>query len=164
MSTHVVGAGMAVAIYYTVKDETGAVVDSTKGRGPLAYLHGKGQIVRGLEAALEGKGKDAHLVVTVAPADAYGEHRPEGLFKVKRSAVPAHIKLEVGRILTMQGPQASAQNVRIHALESEEIVLDRNHPMAGRTLTFDVTIAGVRPATDEENSHGHVHGPGGHHH
>lgn len=164
MSTHVVGAGMAVAIYYTVKDEAGTVVDTTKGRAPLAYLHGKGQIVRGLEQALEGKAKDAHVVVTVPPESGYGAHRAEGLFTVKRSALPAQLKLEVGRILTMTSPTAPARQVKIHALEGEDVVLDQNHPLAGRTLTFEVTIAGVRPATDEESKHGHVHGPGGHQH
>jgi FKBP-type peptidyl-prolyl cis-trans isomerase SlyD len=164
MTTLVVGAGMAVAIYYTVTDETGTTVDTTKGRPPLTYLHGRSQIVSGLEKALEGKRKNDHILVSVPPEEGYGVHRPEGLFKMKRSAMPSNIALEIGRMLTMRSATSQARNVRVHAFEGDEVVLDQNHPMAGKTLKFDVTIAGVRAATAEELEHGHVHGPGGHQH
>lgn len=156
--------GKVVAIYYTLRDARGEVLDSNRGKKPLAYLHGRGSIVRGLERALEGKAGGASLKVEVAPADGYGEHDPAGLKQVKRSQFPPQARLEVGVRFAARGEDGQARQVRVHAVDGDTITIDLNHPLAGQALHFEVTVAGVREASAEEREHGHVHGPGGHEH
>lgn len=160
----VIGPDMVVAIYYTLTDDQGAVLDTTKGKRPLSYMHGRGGLIKGLEKALEGKSKDAHIVVSIPPEEAYGPHKPEGLQKMARAGFPKGAEVVPGKMFTMSAPNQPPRPVRVHAVEGEEVVIDLNHPMAGKTLHFDVLVAGVRAATEEEKTHGHVHGPGGHHH
>src|SRR5262249_3362450 len=148
-----VSDGMVVAIYYTLTDDRGAELDSTRGGKPLAYLHGAGGIVPGLEKALAGHVVGARLKLSIAPEDGYGAHDPKGLHKVPRSSFPPDARVEPGRVFTMSGGGRGARQVRVHALEGEQVVVDLNHPLAGKTLHFDVTIAGIRPATEEEAQH-----------
>jgi FKBP-type peptidyl-prolyl cis-trans isomerase SlyD len=152
-----------VSIHYTLRDEQGAVIDSSSGRGPLAYLHGKGNLIAGLEQALAGKSAGDKLDVTVAPEQGYGP-RDERLVQV----VPRHrfaegAGLEPGMQVQANGPQGP-RLVTVVRIERDFVTVDGNHPLAGRTLRFSVEVAEVRKATHEEVSHGHVHGPGGHHH
>jgi len=152
-----------VSIHYTLRDEQGTVLDSSNGRGPLSYLHGKGNIVPGLEQALAGKAAGDKLDVTVAPEQGYGK-RDERLVQI----VPRHkftegASLAPGMQMRTSGTQGS-RIVTIVKVERDFVTVDANHPLAGRTLQFSVEVAGVRKATHEEVSHGHVHGPGGHHH
>ncbi len=152
-----------VVIDYTLTNNEGQVIDSSEGAGPLAYLHGAGNIIPGLEDALLGKEAGDEVKASIEPANAYGE-RHEAL----KQEVPAELfsgveKVEVGMQFqseTDQGPVL----VTVTEVGTETITVDGNHPLAGVHLNFDVNIREVREATQEELEHGHVHGEGGHQH
>jgi FKBP-type peptidyl-prolyl cis-trans isomerase SlyD len=156
-------ADRVVTIHYTLKDDHGAVLDSSAGGEPLAYIQGHGNLVSGLEKALEGKQDGNTLSVSVAPADGYGI-RQETL--VQR--VPKRTLQGLGEI--KKGVQFQARTddgmrlFTVTAVIGDMVSLDGNHPLADQTLHFDVEVVGVREATAEELEHGHVHGAGGHHH
>ncbi|OQW46430.1 MAG: peptidylprolyl isomerase [Proteobacteria bacterium SG_bin7] len=152
-----------VTIEYTVTGSDGNVIDTSAGRAPLAYLHGKRNIVSGLEKALSGKRTGDEFKVIVTPAEGYGE-RNEGLISIVPVADLAEIPdLEVGIQLQAQTPQGF-RVLTVKAIENGEVTLDGNHPLAGETLNFAVKVVSIRLATKEELQHGHVHGPGGHQH
>lgn len=153
-----------VTIDYTVKDTAGDVIDSSDGGEPLAYIHGTGNLIPGLESALEGKSEGDSVNASIPPEQAYGE-RDEDLVQ----AVPREL-FQTGEQELHPGMRFQAQSdegpqvVTVVEVGDEEVTVDANHPLAGATLNFDVTVVGVRDATSEELDHGHVHGPGGHHH
>ena len=152
-----------VNVHYTLKDDAGTVLDSSAGGEPLAYMHGNGNLIPGLEKALEGKRVGDKLNVAVAPEEGYGVRNEELVQNVPRSAFKGIPKLEVGMQFqadSNRGPRT----VVVTAIEGDTITVDGNHPLADQTLNFEVEITDVRSATAEEISHGHVHGPGGHHH
>ncbi len=152
-----------VTIDYTLMDGQSTVLDSSQDGEPLSYIQGAGSLIPGLEAALEGRSIGEALQVTIAPDQAYGE-RDEALMQtVARDSFEGADQLEVGmrfRLQSDSGPQV----ITVVAAEGDTITIDGNHPLAGVTLNFDVTIRGVRDATGEELSHGHVHGPEAHGH
>ncbi len=156
-------SGKVVLIDYTLTDDQKQTIDSSKGHEPLAYIHGSGHIIPGLEKALDGKVVGDALQVDVAPEEGYGEHDSEKIFTIPRSQVEGVPELKVGSQLQASGGEGP-QVVTVTKLTDSEVTLDGNHPLAGTNLHFDVTIREVRNATEEELSHGHVHGPGGHHH
>jgi FKBP-type peptidyl-prolyl cis-trans isomerase SlyD len=151
-----------VTIDYTLTDNDGHVIDSSKGQEPLTYLHGAGNIIPGLETKLEGKSSGESVKVSVPPAEAYGEWEKEKVVEVTKSQFSGVDKLEVGMQFEVEGDK-HAQLVTITKIEGEQVTIDSNHPLAGKTLNFDVTVVNVRAATPDELSHGHVHGPSGHH-
>jgi FKBP-type peptidyl-prolyl cis-trans isomerase SlyD len=152
------------SIDYTLTDDDGQVLDSSDGREPLSYLHGAGNIIPGLEAALEGKTSGDSLQVHIEATDAYGEHH-EGLIQViDRSMFQGVDELAVGMEFHAQANDGGMQVVRIAAIEGDDVTIDGNHPLAGVPLNFDVTVVEVREASAEELEHGHVHGPHGHEH
>lgn len=153
----------AVSLHYTLRDERGAVIDSSSGRGPLTYLHGKGNIIPGLEQALAGKAAGDKLDVTVAPEQGYGRRDERLVQIVPRNRFGEVAELKPGMQVRTSGPQG-ARLVTVVRVERDFVTVDGNHPLAGRTLNFSVEVAEVRKATHEEVSHGHVHGPGGHAH
>jgi len=148
-----------VTIHYTLKDDADKVIDSSSGGEPLAYLHGHGNIIPGLERELAGKSVGERLTVRVPAAEGYGEYDRALVQKVPRRSLKGIANLKVGMRL-----QAGHQAVTVTHIAGDMVTLDGNHPLAGQNLNFDVEIAGVRPATEEELAHGHVHGSGGHHH
>ncbi|HXB18031.1 MAG TPA: peptidylprolyl isomerase [Steroidobacteraceae bacterium] len=148
-----------VTFHYTLKGDTDEVIDSSAGGEPLAYLHGRGNIVPGLERELTGKSVGDRLQVRVPAAQGYGEYDRALVQKVPRRALKGIDNLRVGLRL-----QAGHQAVTVKHIAGDMITLDGNHPLAGQDLNFDVEITAVRPATEEELAHGHVHGDGGHHH
>ena len=151
-----------VTFNYTLKDDAGEVIDSSSAGEPLAYLHGHGNLVAGLERELEGKAAQDKLSVKVAPADGYGEYSRDLVQKVPRRTLKGIAKITVGMRLhaqTAEGPRA----VTVTAVTGDMVTLDGNHPLAGKNLNFDIEIVDVRAASEEELAHGHVHGPGGHH-
>lgn len=157
------GDNKVVLIHYTLTSDTGEVLDTSDGREPLAYLHGFGNIIPGLENALAGKQAGDKLKVSIPPAEAYGV-REDGLVQVvPRAAFGGAPDLEVGMQFQAQTPEG-VRVVTIVDIEGDNITLDGNHPLAGETLHFAVEITQVREPTDEELAHGHVHGEGGHHH
>jgi len=152
-----------VTLHYTLRDEQGAVLDSSSGRAPLTYLHGKGNIVRGLEQALSGRSAGDKLEVTVAPEQGYGRRDERLVQIVPRSRFGEVQALAPGMQVQSRGPQGP-RIVTVVRIERDFVTVDGNHPLAGRTLHFAVEVAEVRKATHEEVSHGHAHGPGGHPH
>ena len=151
-----------VSIDYTLTNSAGDVLDSSKGRGPMPYLHGASNIIPGLESALTGKSPNDTVKVTVPAEQAYGL-RDEGMVQpVPRDRFPIK-DIKVGMQFQATGPQGQ-RPVMVVAVDDQNVTIDANHPLAGIPLTFDVTVRDVRDATEEELSHGHVHGAGGHHH
>ncbi len=148
-----------ISLHYTLTDESGAVLDSSRGGEPFAYLHGHGHIIRGLEAALEGREAGFNDTIRVAPADGYGERNPQAVFEVPRDQFPSSEDIQVG--MQVQGEGAhGVMNFMVVGINDQHVVLDANHPMAGKTLNFDVELLAVREATDQELAHGHAHAHG----
>lgn len=158
-----ISADKVVLIDYTLTNDNAETLDSSKGRDPLAYMHGKGQIIPGLEKALEGKAAGDVLEVTIPAAEAYGERHEDRVATVPRTNIQGPGELTVGMQLHTRG-EGGPSVVTVTQIDEETVTVDANHPLAGQTLHFAVTIKEVRDATAEEISHGHVHGPGGHHH
>ena len=152
-----------VSIHFTLTNKEGTVLDSSSGSDPLAYLHGFGNIIPGLENALEGKATGDKLSVTVEPEQGYGARDERLVQAVPRSAFKGVEELSPGMQFQAQGPQGT-RLVVVTQVADDEVTVDANHPLAGQTLHFDVEVSEVRDATAEELEHGHVHGPGGHHH
>ena len=152
-----------VSIEYTLRDDNGNILDSSDGREPLAYLHGNGNLILGLESQLEGKTANEALKVSVPPAEGYGEFDAAQIVNVPRDQFSGVNDLAVGMQFTASGPDGD-RVVTVTKIENDTVTVDGNHPLAGQTLNFDVTIVDVREATSDELSHGHVHGAGGHHH
>ena len=142
-----------VSIDYTLTDEQGTLLDSSDGREPLSYVHGAGQIVPGLERALEGKSPGDSVQVTVPPQDAYGERSPDLLQTVPREQFPAGTVPEVGQQFQVQMP-TGARLVTVANVDDDAVLIDANHPLAGHELNFDVTVKDVRDATAEEQQRG----------
>ena len=152
-----------VSIHYTLTNADGETLDSSVGQDPLVYLHGSNNIIAGLEAALLGKSAGDSLQVCVEPGDGYGELRDELVQEVDRSAFQGVDEIDVGMQFMAQTPWGE-QPVTVVKVEGDNITLDGNHPLAGQVLNFDVEVVEIREASAEELDHGHVHGPGGHHH
>lgn len=152
-----------VLIHYTLTDDAGKTIDSSAGGEPLAYIHGNGNLIPGLERELEGKGAGDKLDVKIAPADGYGEFDKSLIQQVPRRALKGVGNLHVGMQLHAQSERGT-RAVTVTHLAGDMVTLDGNHPLAGQNLNFKVEIVDVRAATEEELAHGHVHGPGGHHH
>lgn len=152
-----------VTLHYTLRDEQGTVIDSSSGRAPLSYLHGKNNLIPGLEEALSGKSAGDEFDVTVPPERGYGRRDDRLVQIVPRSRFAENLELTPGMQVRASGPQG-ARMVTVVRVERDFVTVDANHPLAGRTLYFSVAVTEVRKATHEEVSHGHVHGPDAHHH
>lgn len=145
-----------VKIEYTLKDSDDQVIDTSEGREPLAYIHGVGQLIPGLEQALEGKEPGSDLSVSLSPEEGYGERDESMVLNVPREQFEGTERIEPG----MQFQAQTEDGVRIlTVLESgeQEVTVDANHPLAGVTLNFEVNVVDVREAEQEELQHGHVH-------
>lgn len=158
-----IATNKVVTIDYVLKDPAGNLIDSSEG-GDFAYLHGAGNIIPGLENALAGKVTGEEITVSIAPADAYGEHDDTKRQVVPREMFPTDEPIDAGMRFHAQMPNGGLAVVTITAVEGDEITIDGNHPLAGIDLHFNVRVIDVRDATAEELAHGHVHGAGGHHH
>ena len=151
------------SFHYTLTDNTGKVLDSSEGHEPLSYLHGAGNIIPGLEKALLGKTTGDKLNVSVAAAEAYGERDDSMIQQLDASMFSGIDKIEVGMEFHAE-TEHGLQVVTVTNVEGEQVTIDGNHPLAGVDLNFDVEVTEVREATEDELSHGHAHGAGGHHH
>ena len=155
----------AVLIHYKVSNSGGEVVDTSDGEEPLAYIHGQGDIVPGLEQALLGKSAGERVKITVSPEQGYGEWDEDKVQTVPRAAFEDGGEIAPGMRFQAQGDDGEDVIVTVTRVSNDEITIDANHPLAGQTLNFDVEIVSVRECTEEELAHGHIHGPGdGHHH
>ncbi|MFN7137443.1 MAG: peptidylprolyl isomerase [Thermomonas sp.] len=152
-----------VRFHYAVAEAGQAPMESSKDVGePLAILFGHGQIIPGLEKAMEGREAGDSFKAAVAAAEAYGERR-EGLTQRIPKKHFGEQRLEPGMQVVLNtnfGPRA----VTIEKVGMSVVDVDLNHPMAGKDLEFDIEVVDVREASEEELAHGHVHGEGGHHH
>lgn len=151
-----------VSFNYTLTDAEGTVIDKSEGQ-PLVYLHGAGNIIPGLENALTGKNVGDKLTVHVPAAEGYGEYSAEMVQEVPRNMFQGVDNIEAGMQFQAQTDDGM-QVVTVKEVTEESIFVDGNHPLAGQDLNFDVEIVEIRPASQEELDHGHVHGAGGHQH
>jgi FKBP-type peptidyl-prolyl cis-trans isomerase SlyD len=135
-----------ITLDYTLSDESGETLESSKGREPLTYVHGSSGLIKGFETALEGKSAEDSLSFTVKPEDAYGERRQELLFQAPKEQFGGIPDLVVGMPLRVQTPNG-AMVVTVAGIEDDKVFLDGNHPLAGKALTFAVEVLGVRDAT-----------------
>jgi FKBP-type peptidyl-prolyl cis-trans isomerase SlyD len=158
-----IATNTVVTIDYTLKDDDQSVLDTSQGQEPLSYIHGIGNLIPGLEKALAGKSEGDRVQVTIPPDDAYGERDEDLLQAIPRERFERANEIEVGMQFHTQSDEGM-QVVTVVGVDGDNITIDGNHPLAGKTLHFDVQIVGVREASAEEISHGHVHGEGGHHH
>ena len=144
-------------------DDSGEVIDSSEYSEPMHYLHGAQNIIPGLEKALDGKQVGDEIEATIESAEAYGEYSEDRVHQVPREALSGVEKIEPGVTVIANTEQGQVTLIIVEAGE-DEVTLDANHPLAGKRLKFNVSIETVREASEEEIAHGHVHGPGGHHH
>lgn len=156
--------GKVGIFHYTLTDDGGARIDSSRGGSPMAYLHGFSNIVPGLEKELEGKTIGDSMVVVVEPSEGYGEKQGPGPQAVHRSEFPKGFEPAVGRPIQAQDGDGQPLMLWITKVEGAQVWIDVNHPLAGKTLHFDVEIVAVRDATEDEKVHGHAHGIDGHAH
>jgi FKBP-type peptidyl-prolyl cis-trans isomerase SlyD len=151
-----------VSIHYTLTDNAGTVLDSSSGKDPLTYIQGIGNLITGMEEGLEGKTAGEKFIIKVSPEKGYGVKNHELIQQVPITAFGGQM-VSPG----MQFEAGSAEQrfvVTVTEVNNETVTIDGNHPLAGVELNFDVEVMEIREATAEELDHGHVHGPGGHHH
>jgi FKBP-type peptidyl-prolyl cis-trans isomerase SlyD len=153
---------MVVKIDYTLTVD-GEVLDSSEEEGPLEYLQGYQNIIPGLEQELSGMKVGEDKKVTIAPEDGYGEIDDGAIMDVPLNEFPENMPIEVGIDLEVTDKDENIMLATIVDVGDDTVKLDTNHPLAGKTLHFEVSVLDLRSATDEELAHGHVHGHGGHH-
>lgn len=146
-----------VSIHYTLTNTEGETLDSSAGGDPLAYLHGAGGLIPGLERELEGREKGDQFEATIQPEDAYGEVNPQLVQEVPLDVLSGIENLAVGMQLQSQSPDGRTQVLVVDAVGEETATLNANHALAGEVLHFEVEVADVREATSEELAHGHAH-------
>lgn len=158
-----IAADKVVSIDYTLRNDAGDVLDQSAPDSPLNYLHGHGNLIPGLESALAGKSQGDQVDAVIPPAEAYGEFDAGLVQVVPREMFQGIDAIEPGMQFQAQSGQGT-QIITVKEVDGENVTVDANHQLAGETLHFDVTVKDVRDASEEELSHGHVHGPGGHEH
>lgn len=152
-----------VSFHFTLTDDQGDTIESTRSEAPLAYLHGQGNLIPGLEKALSGKTVGDTFDLTLAPIDAYGERDPGLVQRLGRDEFPPEGELAIGTEYEVRDGDGW-RVVTITEIVDQEVTVDGNHPLAGETITFAIEVVDIRDATEEELTHGHVHGAEGHHH
>ncbi len=150
----------AVSFHYTLSNQEGEQLETSRDKEPMTYLHGAQNIIPGLEKAMSGRSVGDKFQVTIESADAYGEKNEANIQRISSKHFRFPKKLEPGQVVSLQTRNGPAQ-VTIVKVGRFNVDVDANHPLAGQTLTFDVEVRVVRDASEEEITHGHVHGPGG---
>jgi FKBP-type peptidyl-prolyl cis-trans isomerase SlyD len=135
--------GVLVSIEYTLTDETGKVIESNVGKEPLTYIHGAGQIVRGLEKELAGMKVGEQKKIQVKPEEGYGVSDPKAVQEILRDKIPAEAQ-QVGATLMTKAADGRTVPMRIQEIREKTVVVDFNHPLAGKTLNFDVKVTDVK--------------------
>ena len=154
--TNTVKDNIVVTLDYKliVEDE---MMESTEDGEPIKFIQGLGQIISGLENALYGLKIGDQKTVVIQPGDGYGEYDPESLQEAKKEEFSEEIPLDMGTFLDLEDDEGDILSAQIVAAEEDTVTLDFNHPLAGKTLTFEITLTDLRPATKEELDHEHVH-------
>jgi FKBP-type peptidyl-prolyl cis-trans isomerase SlyD len=156
-----VGENVVVSLDYVLTLGDNREVDRSDKDAPMEYLHGYNNIIPGLEKELTGLEVGDEKMVVVQPELGYGERDPDGMAEFPRNTFPDSHHLEVGETVMMRDKDSGeSYQAYISELDSDKVLLDFNHPLAGETLHFQIKIAGLREATSEELTHGHVHQPG----
>ena len=149
-----VAENTVVTFEYTVADERGKLIESSRDGEPMCYLHGAGRIVPGLEMDMEGRSAGDTFSVTLAPNQAYGERDESDFHVFTREEMVGLGEFRLGMQLQAQDASEGMRILTVSRVEDDKITLDGNHPLAGQTVGFDVTILDVRNATEEEMGHG----------
>ncbi len=157
METENITDGKVVTLTYVLTAD-GEEVARTEDGDPLEYLHGAEDILPGLETALEGKTVGEKFTVTLAPEDAYGDYDEDDIEEVDKTDIPNVEELELGMMVEVEDEDGYQYMAYVAEIGDDVVVLDFNHPLAGKTLTYDGQIMAVRSATEEELDHGHAHG------
>ena len=157
-----VSLNKVVAIHYKLTNNEGTVLDSSDGRGPLNFIYGLGHLIPGMEEGLDGKEVGSKFQLKVSPEKGYGNYQNEMVQQVPVSAFAGQ-EIKVGMQFEA-GTDEQRFLVNIKSIEAETVTVDGNHPLAGVQLNFDIEVIEIREATDDEITHGHVHGPEGHNH
>lgn len=152
-----IGKDTVVSFHYKLSDPKGAVLEESTAGDPLMYLHGYQQIIPGLENALLNKKVGDKFDVVIEPAQGYGEYQAEMVIPIPRNQFKNEKDLKVGAVFELSDEQGQAVLARVSAIEKDTVIVDANHPMAGKTLHFAVEVSSIREATAEEKTHGHVH-------
>jgi FKBP-type peptidyl-prolyl cis-trans isomerase SlyD len=145
-----IGPDTFVTLAYTLYDEEGDVLDSSDEDSPLSYLHGYGQIVPGLERAIEGMVRGNERSVIVSPEDGYGEYDPDAVLEIDRADFPVAGEVSAGDQFLAESDDGEAVPMTILEVKEDACIVDTNHPLAGETLRYQITVLDVRPATDRE--------------
>jgi FKBP-type peptidyl-prolyl cis-trans isomerase SlyD len=153
-----------VTINYTVKDDEGTIVDETTKDQPFSFISGQNQILPTLEENISKMLIGSTQKVVLKPNEAYGDFNEDAVRLVKRTDFPEEMKIEEGQRLMADTGEGKHLPFIIKEIKDNDITIDFNHPLAGKTLEFNVELIDIRDATDEELMHGHSHGPGGHQH
>lgn len=154
---------MVVAFHFTLTTDGGELIHSTRPDAPLTYLHGRGELIEGLENAMLGRSEGATFDLTLEPSQAYGQRDPQLVQTVDRAEFPGGEELEVGMKFRVED-DLGQRTITIAEIDGDQVKVDGNHPLAGETISFEVEILEIREASQEELSHGHAHPPGGHGH
>ena len=158
-----VAQNTVVSINYTLSSDEGAIIDTSAGHAPLAYIQGLGHIVPGLEKALDGKNVGDRFKVSVSPEEGYGVRDEEMVDRIPKSSFEGVPEVEPGMEFYADGPNGPVM-ITVQDIVGDEVLVDGNHPLAGKTLHFEIEVIDVREATPEEAEHGHVHGEDDDHH
>ncbi len=152
-----VSKNTVVTIHYTLTDNDGNKLDSSVGDEPMEYLHGHNQIIKGLSDAMQGRKVGEKFSVTIPSGKAYGAYKKNLVFVLDRDKIKGEGELTVGTMMELSDSGGHPVPVTVTDISGDKITVDANHPMAGKTLNFDVEVIAVREATKEELSHGHAH-------
>lgn len=155
-----VADGMVVSFQYKLYVDGKLYVenDQESEDNQIDYLHGADNILPGLEQALNGKRVGDKLSVTLTADEAYGEYDDEDIETIDREDVPDAEELEVGMLIEVENDDGSIELAHVKELTPQSVVLDFNHPLAGKNLTYEIEVLGVREADEDELAHGHAHG------
>jgi FKBP-type peptidyl-prolyl cis-trans isomerase SlyD len=159
-----IGANKVVSVNYILSDDEGNLIQRTNVDEPFVYLSGNNQILPRLEQAIDSMIIGGKKNIELKSPDAYGEYDDNAVQHVKRQEFPEGTNLEEGMEFMASTPDGKPVPFVIKEVLDDDITIDFNHPLAGKNLNFDIELIDVRDATKEELEHGHIHGPGGHHH
>jgi FKBP-type peptidyl-prolyl cis-trans isomerase SlyD len=159
-----IGKNSVVTFHYTLRDDAGVQLESSRDGDPTLYLHGANNMLPALEEAFAGRSAGESFQITLTPAQAYGERRAGAVERVPAKYLKHEGRLRVGQVVRLHMKDGGAMPVTIVKVGKFAVDVDSNHPLAGRTLSYDIEIVDVRAATAEEIAHGHAHGVGGHNH
>lgn len=152
-----------ITVRYAIRAADGTEVESNRDDEPFVSLHGRGSLLPAIESALDGRTSGERLTLTLTPDQAFGERRDDFTQRISKKYLPNPNRLKPGKQTTLQ-TREGPRTVTVIKVGGKVVDVDLNHPLAGQTLEFDIELVDVREATAEELSHGHAHGPGGHHH